>query len=261
MSSFLASFSKKVLLTAVLALVAGVTRGDGPAFARVPVLVELFTSEGCSSCPPADVALAQLERTQPVAGVEIVPLSLHVDYWNRLGWTDPYSSASFSARQSDYSRAWDENRVYTPQVIVDGRAELLGSDGTKTRHAVEEAARLPKAAIELVPDAPGSGAALRIRVRALPPVTPGDTAELLLAITEDRLANDVPRGENAGRRLVHSAVVRDLMIVGTLQQGAPFETQRPLRLRPDWKRNALHAVAFIQERKSRKILGVARIQI
>ena len=261
MSHFSSPSSKNVALTAVLVLLAGSTRGDGPPSARVPVLVELFTSEGCSSCPPADLALAHLDRTQPVAGAEIVPLSLHVDYWNRLGWADPFSSASFSARQSGYSRAWGVDRVYTPQVVVDGRVELLGSDEAKARRAVEEAARLPKAAIELAPGESGGHAALRIRVRALPPITSGDTAELLVAITEDRLANDVPRGENAGRRLVHSAVVRDLAVVGALQPDASFETQRPLHLKADWKRDALHAVAFVQERKSRKVLGVTRIQL
>src|SRR5450755_2675970 len=107
------SFSSKiVLLGAVRVMAARSTRGEKPA--PVPVLVELFTSEGCSSCPPADVGLMRLAQ-QPVAGVEIVPLSLHVDYWNRLGWADPFSSAAFSDRQSDYSRAWGENRVYTPQ--------------------------------------------------------------------------------------------------------------------------------------------------
>ncbi len=261
MSSCLSFLSKKISLTAALVLLAGSTRGEGSPSARVPVLVELFTSEGCSSCPPADAALARLERTQPVTGAEIVALSLHVDYWNRLGWADPFSSASFSARQSGYSRAWGVDRVYTPQIVVDGRVELLGSDEAKARRVVEEAARLPKAAIELASAQSGGHAALRIRVRALPSVTPGDTAELLLAITEDRLANDVPRGENAGRRLVHSAVVRDLAVVGPLQPGAPFETQRPLHLKANWKRNALHAVVFVQERRSRKVLGVARISI
>ncbi|HSB64861.1 MAG TPA: DUF1223 domain-containing protein [Thermoanaerobaculia bacterium] len=245
----------------LLGLTAGSTSAEGPSRVGVPVLVELFTSEGCSSCPPADLALARLERTQPVAGAQIVPLSLHVDYWNRLGWADPFSSESFSARQSDYSRAWGKNRVYTPQVVVDGYVELLGSDETKARRAVEEAARRPKTAIELSRTASGSGPALRIRVRVMPPVAPGDTAELLLALTEDGLASDVSRGENAGRQLVHIAVVRDLAVVGALRPGASFETERPLHLNADWKRNALHAVAFIQERKSRKVLGVARISI
>jgi hypothetical protein len=254
--------SKKIPLAAFLVLAAGSTRAAEPApAARVPVLVELFTSEGCSSCPPADDTLARLGRTQPVAGAEIVPLSLHVDYWNRLGWADPFSSPAFSARQNEYSRAWGENRVYTPQVVVDGRTELLGSDEAKARRAVEQAVRLPRAALELAPAGAGGRAALRISVRALPPVTPGDTAELLLAVTEDRLANDVPRGENAGRRLVHDAVVRDLEVVSTLRSSTPFETECPLRLKGEWKRNALHAVAFVQEKKSRKVLGVARTSL
>ncbi len=138
MSSFLSSLSRKISFVTLLGLTAGSTRAEEPAHLGVPVLVELFTSEGCSSCPPADLTLARLERTQPVAGAEIVPLSLHVDYWNRLGWADPFSSASFSARQKDYSRAWGVDRVYTPQVVVDGRAELLGRDETKARRAVGE---------------------------------------------------------------------------------------------------------------------------
>ncbi|HMA30125.1 MAG TPA: DUF1223 domain-containing protein [Thermoanaerobaculia bacterium] len=261
MSCWPSSLSKNVSLAAFLVLAAISTRGEGPPSARKPVLVELFTSEGCSSCPPADIALAHLATTQPVAGAEIVALALHVDYWNRLGWADPFSSPAFSARQSDYGRVRGGNRVYTPQVVVDGRKELVGSDEKEARHAVEEAARLPKASIEILQAVHGENAELRLRVSALPPVTPGDTAELLLAVTEDRLATDVPRGENAGRRLVHNAVVRELAVVGAVEPGAPFETRRPLRLKANWKRNALHAVAFVQERKSRKVLGVARISI
>jgi len=102
---------------------------------RTPVLVELFTSEGCSSCPPADALLIQLER-QPIASAEIIVLSEHVDYWNRLGWTDPFSSAEVSRRQSRYSEAWGKDGVYTPQMVVDGRAELNGSDGRKAQQTI-----------------------------------------------------------------------------------------------------------------------------
>ena len=226
----------------------------------VPVLVELFTSEGCSSCPPADVGLMRLAQ-QPVAGVEIVPLSLHVDYWNRLGWADPFSSAAFSDRQSAYSRAWGVDRVYTPQMVIDGRSELVGSDETRAaRRAIEEASRLSKAIVEVTKTPAGDGAAsLHIVVRGLSSATPGDTAEVWLAVTEDRLASDVVRGENAGRQLAHTAVVRELTVVGSAKMNVPFEANRPLHLKADWKRDALHAVAFVQERKSRKVLGVARI--
>jgi len=236
--------SKLVVLGALFLVPPAATLAQKP----VPVLVELFTSEGCSSCPPADVGLMRLAE-QPVAGVEVVPLSLHVDYWNRLGWADPFSSAAFSSRQSDYSRAWGTDRVYTPQMVIDGRSEL-----------VEEASRRPKASVELTLAAAGRGdLPLHIVVRGLSPATPGDTAEVLLAVTEDRLASDVKRGENAGRQLGHTAVVRELIVVGTMQTGAPFEADRALHLKSDWKRDALHAVAFVQEKKSRKVLGVVRI--
>jgi hypothetical protein len=106
----------------------------------------------------------------------------------------------------------------------------------------------------------GEGAgSLHIVVRGVSSTTPGDTAEVLLAVTEDRLASDVRHGENAGRQLAHTAVVRELTLVGTIQAGVPFEADRALRLKADWKRDALHAVAFVQEKKSRKVLGVARI--
>src|SRR3989442_220758 len=144
---------------------------------RIPILVELFTSEGCSSCPPADELLTRLDQTQPIPGAEVIALSEHVDYWNHLGWTDPYSSATFSARQNDYARVLDTDEIYTPQMIVDGRVQFVGNNSNRARDAIAAAAREPKAAVTLnlasqnpVPPS----ITLNFRGEALPP-GPSDT--------------------------------------------------------------------------------------
>ena len=113
-----------------------------------PVLVELFTSEGCSSCPPADEVLSKLEKTQSIHGVEVIALGEHVDYWNKLGWPDPYSLAEFSTRQNNYADAFGRDSVYTPQMIVDGQDEFVGSDSSKARQSIKKAARLTKAKVD-----------------------------------------------------------------------------------------------------------------
>src|ERR1700686_990870 len=109
----------------------------------VPVLAELFTSEGCSSCPPADALLMKLDRLQPVPGARVIVLSEHVDYWNQLGWRDPFSSPQFSKRQADYARLMG-SEVYTPQLVIDGRVQLNGSDAKDIQDAIARAAARPK---------------------------------------------------------------------------------------------------------------------
>ena len=230
-----------------------------------PVVVELFTSEGCSSCPPADEVLSKLDKMQPIQGVEVIALGEHVDYWNKLGWTDPYSSEGFSRRQSRYSDAFNQDSVYTPQMIVDGRDEFAGGNMDRARTAIAKAAHIPKANIQLASsqnlEATNSRAVkLSLHVSDLPRLTAGDTAEVLLAITENNLRSEVSRGENAGRYLRHSAVVRQLTTLGEIGGSQnSFAAEPTVNLDNGWQRDNLRAVAFVQERGTRRVLGAAVI--
>lgn len=252
----------------VSVLVAARKLATFPDHKRTPVVVELFTSEGCSSCPPADAVLAHLETTQPVASAEIIALGQHVDYWNRLGWADPYSSAQFSARQSEYAQVFGTNRIYTPQMIVDGKFEFVGSDMAKARGAIAKAAQAPKATVRATfakTLAEGSSAAipLQVRVEGLPVISAGDVAEVFLAITENRLDSKVSRGENAGRHLTHSAVVRKLSVIGKVNSQAPegFSAEPIVTIESRWRRENLKAVVIVQERASRRVLGAAVVRL
>ncbi|MFN0084408.1 MAG: DUF1223 domain-containing protein [Blastocatellia bacterium] len=271
----------KILMTALILLggmgvlaAALARKGEAPAGApvestagrRVPVVVELFTSEGCSSCPPADAVLAALEEEQPVEGTEIIALSEHVDYWNYIGWSDPYSSAAYSARQESYAGVMGNDRIYTPQMIVDGQAEFVGSNGAKAREAITRAARAPKADVVLsrnrAAETDALAIALDIRIREVPAISSGDIAEVLFAITERRLTSSVSRGENAGRKLSHTAVVRELRALGRIDPAArSYAGVTRMAFIDGWKREDLRAIVLIQERAHRKILGAASIEI
>ena len=216
---------------------------------RTPVVVELFTSEGCSSCPAADELLLRLDDAQPFPGIEIIALSQHVDYWNRLGWRDPFSAAEFTARQQQYHTVFRTASIYTPQMVIDGRVELVGSDSGKAQRAIVEAAREPKIGVRLEM----AGDRLRVEVKALPK----QSGEVLLAITENGLQSSVARGENAGRRLRHTAVVRRQRVLGKAGP-QPFSTAVALSLDPAWRRGSLRAVVLVQDRSSRRVLGAGR---
>jgi hypothetical protein len=246
---------------------AGNTGTDsGSKRARVPVVVELFTSEGCSSCPPADALLARMDETQPVEGAEVIALAQHVDYWNQLGWADPFSSSEFSDRQGEYARAFGRDGVYTPQMVVDGRAEFAGGDSDKAFDAVAQAAREPKAEVVLSradaqtkadADAP---VRLGVRVEKSPKLSDGDAADVLLAITEGGLASDVSRGENTGRKLRHVGVVRRLTKLGELGAGA-FSSEASVAVEKGWRRENLRAVVFLQERASKRVVGASSLKL
>ena len=208
--------------------------------AVIPILIELFTSQGCSSCPPADALLQRLHETQPIAGAQLVVVSEHVDYWNNLGWRDPFSSAQFSERQGSYPAF----RTYTPQALVDGRADAVGSDRGAIETAVKGAMSDPHGIITLDRSDP---ARLKVRVEQLPAGHAG--ADVLVAFVEDNLTVQVERGENAGRALRHVAVARSLEKIATVE-GAAWAGEVGAR-------GKLRAVVFVQERVSRHVLASA----
>ena len=236
-----------------------------PDAPRTPVLVELFTSEGCSSCPPADQLLMLLDAQQFVAGALVIPLSEHVEYWNGLGWRDPFSAPMFTQRQQEYADVLTAGLIYTPQMVVDGQTELIGSQRDIAHQAIARAAVVPKAAIALALTRQGGGSAVRVEVTISGVAGLGarGDADLWLALTEDGLETDVRRGENANRRLPHAAVVRRLEKVETLPMDAPdrFTASAQVALDSDWHEGSLRLVAFLQERESRRVLGVTQLRL
>jgi hypothetical protein len=233
------------------------------------VVVELFTSEGCSSCPPADQVLSRLEsprygnagRSKQVVmvdpGVEVITLGEHVDYWDSLGWKDRFSSPLFSARQQDYGKAFHLESVYTPQIVVNGEKEVLGSDSRAVQEAISEAWRKPLAQVAISMKDPQT---VSFSVSKLP--VGSHEADILLAVTEGGLVTPVYGGENNGRQLRHAAVVRSLSSLGRLDPKHPgeYSAVAQLNLRPDWNRANLKLVLFVQDRVTRRILGAASVR-
>jgi hypothetical protein len=246
-------------------LLGGLAQGaPEPPAARPVVIVELFTSEGCSSCPPADAALARLAREQPVAGTLVVALSEHVDYWDRLGWKDPFSSRRFSDRQRRYAAVLGGDRLYTPQMIVDGRDEVAGSDEAEARRSISRAARDRKVRVRLAAGPQNEDEdGLPIDVVVERDAVSGGAADVLLAVCEDNLTSEVRRGENRGRTLSHAAVVRRLETLGRLDSppGARFAARPVVALDPSWKRRDLRAVVIVQARTSLKMLGAGTLDL
>lgn len=236
-------------LATIVAALLGVPSAQAPG-ARVPVVVELFTSEGCSSCPPADALLSRLAQVQPVAGVQIIPLGLHVTYWDQLGWKDAASLSQATERQQDYGRVFGEDRIYTPQAVIDGRQELVGSDRAGLERAIANAGRQPHARVTLsvTPDSRGVPVA-HVSVSDVP-ASVKEGLRTLIVVTEDGVTSVVKRGENGGRTLHHDAVVRRLSAAVELA-GIP----------PEWHRERLRVVALVQGTKSRQVLGAATAAI
>ena len=247
MSNFVVS--KIFVATLSLTLLTG-TSVAAPA--TTPVVVELFTSEGCSSCPPADALLTKLHQAGVVEGAEVLILSEHVDYWNRLGWTDRFSSAALTQRQGDYARHFGLDSSYTPQMVIDGHAEIVGNDEGGVRRKVAAAARSPKPVQVMLRWS--SEGHLQVDVNG----TEDKDEKVLLAITEDGLSTQVGSGENGGRTLRHSGVVRELREIGSLSHGQ-FSSTIEVARRSDWKTENLRAVVFVQKPGHGDVTGAASL--
>ena len=231
---------------------------------RKPVVVELFTSEGCSDCPPAEALAAKLEQ-QPIPGVDVIVLEEHVDYWNHQGWIDPFSSMEWTERQQVYVAGAHSN-PYTPEMVVDGQSQFIGSNGRAALAAIEKAAHAPETNVTIDGgklDAKDSED-FTVSVGKLAGNAGNDVAEVWLAVVEDGLHSSVTRGENAGHVLYHAAVVRSLHkigVAGAKGQAAAFTGNARVKFKSGWDRKNLRAVVFVQEKKSREILGAASAKI
>ncbi|MEM0915404.1 MAG: DUF1223 domain-containing protein [Planctomycetota bacterium] len=237
---------RSLLAAAALLLSPIAAAAELPTQTRPVTLVELFTSQGCHSCPPADAVLARLELDARNTDQPLAFLAFHVDYWNRLGWTDPFSDPAYSNRQRAYAQAFRSRTVYTPQMIVAGDREFVGSNANAARQAIDAA-----------PDPNSSRATIALRRLSLDGNTITIDADLshiprnaylFAALADGPHATPVPRGENAGKTLRESAVVRSL----NLTDARPTTTLT-LDLPPGIDADTARVVVWLQNPETMRI--------
>jgi hypothetical protein len=238
-------------LALVIVAVAGVAaltltmHGAPPKLGPSPVVVELFTSQGCSSCPPADALIHDIANDPALRG-RVIPLAFHVDYWDSLGWRDPFSSKEWTQRQARYARTMHLSSAYTPQAVVNGATEFVGSNRSALSAALEKASG-EKPRTEITLTARREGNSLIATIHANVP----STDDLMLAIIEDGVTTKIEHGENAGRTLTNDAIVRRLVRVTGQTATVPVD--------PAWRN--LSAAAFVQDRTTLAIGAAATTQV
>jgi len=228
----------------------------------VPLLVELFTSEACSSCPPADRLLEKLDK-EVVPGAQLIVLSEHVDYWNQAGWKDPYSAASFSVRQSAYARRFALDEVYTPQMVVDGSYQFVGSDSGRAAEVFKKALNARKLPVRLSLSPADGADALHVHLETgiLEPFYGAQNADVYLTVALSRANSEVSSGENAGHRLNHVSVARALDKVAVLTKGNSLANDMQIKLEPGSDLHNLRVIAFVQEAGQGRVLGAAMLPV
>jgi hypothetical protein len=222
------------------------------ALAADPIaVVELFTSQGCSSCPPADAALADLAAREEKAGRPVYAVSFHVDYWDRLGWTDPYSDARWTGRQRAYARTWQAERVYTPQAVVNGTTAFVGSKRDRLQSAVATALEKPAVA-QVGGKARKTAEGVHVEVSATgAPLG----AQLYVVVAEKERHNRIPKGENARTTGTHRNVARAMM--KTDAPGGQGVVAVPVDF--DWDQATVFA--WVADPLTLEIVGAARLPL
>jgi len=223
-----------------------------------PVLVELFTSEGCSSCPPADALLEKLNSAQPIPGAQVIVLSEHVDYWDHDGWKDSHSSKLFTDRQEDYDRRFGLKSTFTPQMVVDGSTQMNGSNGPLVARAIESAVSRAKIPVRISSVSVANEKTLRVHleVAALPADFKTRKAEIFVAIALNRAESHVSGGENKGRDISHVAVVESIDKVGTVDKAKNFDREVQVKVKSADFAN-LRVIAFVQEPDAGQVVGAS----
>lgn len=222
-----------------------------PSVPRTPVLVELFTSEGCSSCPPADKLLALLKQNQPVPNAQVIAVGQHVDYWNQIGWTDRFSSPQFTARQQQYADRLKDG-PYTPQMVVDGTASLVGNDADGVSRAISKAAAAAKPVQVQLSQA---GEQVQVSLQGVA----NSSSEVFFALVEDDLESQVKAGENKGVTLHHVAVARQLRSLGKAANDS-WKSAVPIQLANGQRKEKTQALVFVQD-SGGKVVGVNTISL
>jgi hypothetical protein len=257
--SLIALTGGAVLACAIGALLFGLRAAFAETSAAsedTPVVLELFTSEGCSSCPPADELLSRIGAFT----TGVIPLAYHVDYWDSLGWLDPFSSSQWTMRQVEYVRAMQLSGSYTPQIVINGRWQCVGSDPNRLARAIATARAAPPPGVVTVratPPAAGSHK-LNISVSAHIVRTAGDKSLIVLvAIYENGLMAKIDGGENRGHRVRYDYTVRKIIPAFELNPaaGSALENELSVDLDPSWKLDHLGVAAFIQDETSLAIDG------
>jgi len=232
---------------------------DVEYFSEDLILLELFTSQGCSSCPPAESVLSKIAKDDRYSAV-VIPLAYHVDYWDYLGWRDPFSSTQWTERQANYREAFGEATLYTPQIVIQGEYEAVGSDENKIKRRLNHLVSTPKEnpAKISIEDVKLKDNQVVLDIMASRQDTAfKDMVMVMAAVFENISATDVKAGENAGRTLRNDFVVRSLNAKPLmLSKDGQKQIQVSLLLEDDWNQENLGVVSWIQDATSMEIYHV-----